>query len=155
MGRAKLRPLIRRSIEQLHTLNMQLYTCLHWWRVFLRSYFQRVLPLSIANLPVVVSYSDGEGGHAGVGVAVWSPERNRPVAAFAEVPAVIRKLWARQAGKEAPFNDIFLIEAVGPLIILKTFPNIVRQCLWIHFIDTAAAQYALVRGSSSIASGDQ
>ena len=51
-------------------------------------------------------------------------------------------------------NDIYLIEAIGPLSILLTFPNLVRNSLWIHFIDNEAAQYALVRGSSSINAGD-
>ena len=51
-------------------------------------------------------------------------------------------------------NDIYLIEAIGPLSILLTFPNLVQNSLWIHFIDNEAAQYALVRGSSSINAGD-
>ena len=29
-----------------------------------------------------------------------------------------------------------------------------RNCLWVHYIDNVAAQYSLVRGSSSISSGD-
>jgi len=111
--------------------------------------------MSLADVELVVSYSDGEGGDAGVGVAVWSRERPRPLAAFAVVPDVVRKLWGRVAGRAPPYNDIFLIEAVGPLLVLYTFPNVVKNKLWIHFIDNTAAQSALIRGSSSVASGDQ
>ena len=39
----------------------------------------------------------------------------------------------------------FLIEAIGPLSILETFP---------HFIDNVAAEHSLIKGSSSITSGD-
>ena len=35
-----------------------------------------------------------------------------------------------------------------------TFPNYVKDALWLHFIDNVAAEYALVKGSSSIRSGD-
>ena len=51
-------------------------------------------------------------------------------------------------------NDIFEIEALGPLIILATWPRLMRECLWLHFIDNSAAQAALVKGSSSVLSGD-
>ena len=51
-------------------------------------------------------------------------------------------------------NDIYLIEAVGPLAVLETFPKIVRNCLWVHYIDNIAAQYSLIKGSSTITCGD-
>ena len=35
-----------------------------------------------------------------------------------------------------------------------TFPKYLRDSLWVHFIDNVAAEYALVKGSSSIRSGD-
>ena len=56
--------------------------------------------------------------------------------------------------KEAGFNDIFLIEAIGPLAILKTYPKILKGSLWLHCIDNVASEYSLVKGSSSIRSGD-
>ena len=34
------------------------------------------------------------------------------------------------------------------------FPNLLKGCLWIHFIDNVGAQHSLVRGSASILSGD-
>ena len=103
---------------------------------------------------LVVSYSDGEGAKAGFGIAVWSSRcPNGPLAAFCEIPQSVRNLWDRRAGKEE-YNDIFLIEAIGPLSILQTFPNIVKKSLWLHFIDNVAAQHSLIKGSSSIKSGD-
>ena len=105
---------------------------------FFHSYVPRGVPMYLENLDTAVSYSDGEGSKAGVGIAVWSSRLpNGPVAAFLEVPEHIRKLW--DASREGDHNDIFLIEAVGLLAILETFPNIVRNCLWIHYIDNFAA----------------
>ena len=154
-GRAKIRPIIRRSYENIRTMNRQLRASLLWWVGFLESFRPRPVPMALHLLPHVVSYSDGEGGRAGIGVAVWtSRSPGRPLAAFCEVPLVMRQLWARRAGATPPFNDIFLIEALGPLILLCTFPNVFKECMWLHFIDNEAAQHSLVKGSSSIASGD-
>ena len=106
------------------------------------------------RLDLVVSYSDGEGAKAGLGIAVWSSRcPNGPLAAFCEIPQSVRNLWDRRAGKEE-YNDIFLIEAIGPPSILETFPNIVKNSLWLHFIDNVAAEHSLIKGSSSIPSGD-
>ena len=55
---------------------------------------------------------------------------------------------------EAESSDIFLIEAIGPHSILKTFPNVFKNALWLNFIDNEAAQHSLVKGSSSIACRD-
>ena len=73
------------------------------------------------------------------------------MAAFCEIPPYIRELWGRRCADD---SDIFLIEAIGPLAILETFPKLLKNCLWIHYIDNVAAQYSLVRGSSSIGCGD-
>ena len=51
-------------------------------------------------------------------------------------------------------RDIFEVEAIGPLVILATWPGLLRGALWIHFIDNVAAQAALIKGSSSVMSGD-
>ena len=60
--------------------------------------------------------------------------------------------WKREV--EAEYRDIFQIEAIGPLALLCTFPNLLKNSVWVHFIDNVAAEYALVKGSSSIKSGD-
>ena len=99
----------------------------------------------------MISYSDGEGADAGVGIGLWLPNDSTPLAAYLKVPRELRTLWAQQ---RARCNDIFQIEAIGPLLVLATWPDHMANCLWIHFIDNAAAQSALVNGSSSVASGD-
>ncbi len=43
---------------------------------------------------------------------------------------------------------------MGPLAILATWGEMLEQALWLHFIDNAAAQQALVKGSSSTWAGD-
>ena len=53
------------------------------------------------------------------------------------------------------FNDIFEVEAVGPLLVLHNFREELVDCLWLHFIDNAAALSSLVRGSSSVESGER
>ena len=70
---------------------------------------------------------------------------------------VRRRRWplsARSRQGSGERNDIYSIEAVGPLAIAETFPKIVKNSLWLHWIDNSAAQYSLVRGSSSILAGD-
>ena len=152
-GRAKLRPYIRRCGENRVALNRQIRAANAFWLQLLHSYVPRPIPVWLDDMPTVVSYSDGEGSDAGLGIAVWSPRSPLgPQAAFCKIPDAIRRLWSRRQGNE--MNDIYLIEAIGPLSILLTFPNLVRNSLWIHFIDNEAAQYALVRGSSSINAGD-
>ena len=117
------------------------------------TYLPREVPVFINKRKTVVTYSDGEGADAGLGIALWSSEcTNGPLAAYCRIPDSIRKLWGRQGGAE--HRDIFQIEAIGPLAILCTFPNYVKDALWLHFIDNVAAEYALVKGSSSIRSGD-
>ena len=134
-------------------MNSQISAANDFWLKFLASYTPRAIPVFMDKLDVVVSYSDGEGADAGLGVAVWSSRcPNGPLAAFCKIPEPIRRLWSRQ--KEEGFNDIFLIEAIGPLSILTTFPKILKGSLWLHYIDNVASEYSLVKGSSSIRSGD-
>ena len=40
------------------------------------------------------------------------------------------------------------------MAILTTLPKILKGSLWLHYIDNVAAEYSLVKGSSSIQSGD-
>ena len=134
-------------------MNAQIQSAIDFWWSFLSNYMPRPVPMFLEELDTVISYSDGEGAKAGVGVAVWSSRLpNGPLAAFLEVPDYIRQLWDK--GKITDHNDIFLIEAVGPLAVLETYPNVVRNCLWVHYIDNVAAQYSLIKGSSSITCGD-
>ncbi len=100
-----------------------------------------------------MSYSDGEGGQAGVGGSIFSSLAPRPRAAVATVPDVIRRLWARRAGTGV-HHDRFLVEAIGPLLFHCTYLDILRRSARFHYIDATAAQHALVRGSSSMSSGD-
>ena len=46
------------------------------------------------------------------------------------------------------------MEAIGPLLVLCTYPHLLRGAAWVHYIHNTAAQHALLRGSSSIYSGD-
>ena len=154
-GRAKLRPFIRRAYESRTTMNTQLRSAIIFWLQFLQTFVARQIPVFLDAMDVAVSYSDGEGDKAGLGVAVWSARcPGAPLAAFCEIPESIRRLWDSQREAEAQSSDIFLIEAIGPLVLLQTYPNILKNSLWLHFIDNEAAQHSLVKGSSSIACGD-
>ena len=155
-GRAKMRPLSRRQHEpNRHGLNEQLWSALRWWLRNLHLAPPRSVYMHDVNRPVVISYSDGEGADAGVGIAAWCVSRLGPVpiAGFLEVPDEVRGLWSRQRASssgEDEYNDIIEIEGIGPLLILHTWPWLVKDALWIHFIDNNGALGALVKGSSSV-----
>ena len=100
-----------------------------------------------------MSYSDGEGRTAAVGVALWCPWLEHPVAACTLVPDEVRQMWCSLAEKQV-YKGIFLIEAVGPLLAPLAFPKLLRNALWIHFVDNSAAEASLINGSSSIDAGD-
>ena len=72
IGRAKMRPFIRRSYENNLSLNPQLMSAILWWKKFLIEFKPRLVPASLKHMDVIISYSDGEGADAGVGVGVWS-----------------------------------------------------------------------------------
>ncbi|MGB1192278.1 MAG: hypothetical protein ACPG3T_05100, partial [Pseudomonadales bacterium] len=102
--------------------------------------FPRAVLVSPGDMPFFVSYSDGEGTHAGVGVAVWGSTLVHPIAAYLKVPRELRLTWAKQRHRHSTdFRDIFEVEAIGPLVILATWPGLLRGALWIHFIDNVAA----------------
>jgi hypothetical protein len=144
---------MKRSYSLAKPLGKDLHNCLVWWLAFLRNYTPRPIPTSLSSLPLLVSYSDGEGADAGIGAALWHPFATRPLAVFAEVPAMVREQW-RVFQNSKSFEDIFLVEALGPLLLLVTFPRYLRNCLWIHFIDNSAAEASLIRGASSSTLGD-
>ena len=62
-------------------------------------------------------------------------------------------MWSDLAGK-AEYKDIFLIEAIGPLLLLVAFPKLMRDALWLHVIDNAAAEASLISGSSALQAAD-
>ena len=51
-------------------------------------------------------------------------------------------------------RDIFQIEAVGPLLVLWNWGHMIRDHLWVDFIDNEGALAALAKGSSSVMSGE-
>jgi hypothetical protein len=89
---------------------------------------------------------------AGIGAAVWRGE-SEPLALYCEVPVALRIFW-HAASTSDVFNDIFLVEAMGPLMLLLTFPKVFKNCKWLHFIDNEASEASLLRGSSSKTHGD-
>ena len=56
----------------------------------------------------------------------------------------VRELWDRQQNR-GRFNEIFEIEAMGPLISLGNLPKLFREALWHHFIDNAPALSSLIK----------
>ena len=106
----------------------------------------------------VITYSDGEGGDAGVGVVIFGkfPDGSQPKPVYLEIPPELRELWSLQKSrsKTGTTTDIFEIEAIGPLIALLEWPQLLANRPWIHFIDNVGAQQALIRGSSSSLNGD-
>ena len=132
---------------------MQLIAALTWWCSFLGECIpQSIQPFTTATRHVV-SYSDGEGSESGgVGCALWFAPNTPPKAGFIKVPHVVRRLWRIQ--RKQVWRDIFELEAIGPLLILVAWGSLMEGAVWTHYIDNNAALAALVRGSSSVMSGD-
>jgi len=66
-----------------------------------------------------------------------------------DIPAAVRNLWASQRKDESgELYDIQEIEGIGPLLVLTTWPDILRGSLWLHFIDNNGALSCLIKGSS-------
>ena len=103
-------------------------------------------------MPLAISYSDGEGESAGVGVALWLPS-GEILGGYTKVPDVVRRVWSQRMSL-SEVKDIFQIEAVGPLLVLHNWGHMFREHLWIHFIDNEGALAALAKGSSSVLSGE-
>ena len=154
-GRAMLRALNRRQHEGgRHGLNTQLHACLQWWLHHLPILPSRPVPIHLHTRKVMVSYSDGEGSNAQVGIALWEQGQSRARAGVVRIPDTLRTQWDHRK-KCNRFNDIYEVEAVGPLLILHNFGEDLTDCLWLHFIDNAGALSSLVRGGSSVESGDR
>ena len=76
-----------------------------FWLQFLSAYTPRSILAWLDGFETVISYSDGEGAKAGLGIAVWSSRcPSGPLAAFCEIPEKIRDLWSSQDTDER--NDI-------------------------------------------------
>ena len=153
-GRSKLRPISRRAHEINRTgMNPQLEAALEWWLDFTASYVPRAISLVGTWTRHVVSYSDGEGSDTGgVGAALWFDPEQPPLAGFLKVPHSLRRLWRTQRSRE--WRDIFELEAIAPYLVLTHWGEKMRGALWTHYIDNDGALSSLVRGSSSVASGD-
>lgn len=103
-------------------------------------------------MPVYLSYSDGEGEGAGVGIALWCP-CGRIVGGYMQLPLEVRQTWSH-AATAGDHYDIFEIEAGGPALILHNWCHLFTAgALWLHFIDNELALATLVKGSSSVLSG--
>ena len=109
--------------------------------------------MQLSWVPTVVSYSDGEGFDAGVGIAIWKPG-HETLAGYRRTPACVRRLWSRQREINGEHHDILEIEAIGPALVLSTWPEMLRGCLWLHFIDNENALAAVIKGGSSVHSAD-
>ena len=73
-----------------------------------------MIPTNLSERRRIVSYSDGEGSEAGVGVALWEKKTQVVRAGVLRVPEEVRVLWDRQKNL-GRFNDIFEIEAAREL----------------------------------------
>ena len=68
---------------------------------------------------------------------------------------MVRRLWSRRVPDGDGYRDVFEIEAVGPALILYNFGHLFPpDAMWMHYIDNESALAALVRGSSSVMSGE-
>jgi len=164
-GRATLRPFVRRQHDDVRrfSLNNQLESALLWWIQNICTSPPRPVFVCNGNRHTIVTYSDGEGSDAGVGVAAWCPHLlgDVPLAGYLEVPYEVRMLWSRQrehankhARSEEEWRDIIEIEAIGPLVLLSSWPWLFHNALWIHFIDNNSALGGLVKGSASVCQQD-
>ena len=151
-GRARLRPINRRTGELRTGLNVQLRLSLEWWKRYLVECKPRAFSQNVQSARHVVSYSDGEGAEGGVGAALWFAPDTPPVAGFLYVPLEVRLLWREQ--RERVFRDIFELEAIAPFLILHHWHKLMKDAVWTHYIDNDGALAALIRGSSSIEAGD-
>ena len=152
-GRALLRSYSRRQHETRTNWNPQLEAATRFWLRNLGALRPREIPFRISDVPTIVSYSDGEGAHAGVGIAVWFPDGDC-VGGYIRVPDEVRAIWSRSPDPTADPHDIMDIEAIGPALVLHNFGKRFQNCLWMHFVDNESSVAALAKGSTSVASAE-
>ena len=126
---------------------------LKWWLRWLRTHVPRSIPVCLSDWQTVVSHSDGEGS-GGVGVAAWHPPSGAPKAAFLVVPSVLRRLWASQTSKTSATRHFRSGRCWSAHIVAHVARTVLVGFLRLHFSDSASAQAALTKGSSSVQSGD-
>ena len=90
-----------------------------------------MVPTNLSERIRIVSFCDGEGSEAGVGVALWESGTQVVRAGVLRVPEEVRILWDRQKNLVV-FMTCFEIEAEGPLVLLENFPDLFRGSLWLH-----------------------
>ena len=75
LGRALLRAFSRRQHElNRFSLNPQIIAAVNFWVAHMKCLRPREIPVSLTNAPFFLSYSDGEGADAQIGVAIWSQQ---------------------------------------------------------------------------------
>ena len=108
-----LRAFSRRQHEPGRSnLNPQIEAACLFWLRNLATVRPREVLVNPDRLPLAISYSDGEGESAGVGVALWLPDGD-VLGGYTRVPNALRRIWLQQKSL-AEARDIFQIEAVGP-----------------------------------------
>jgi hypothetical protein len=165
VGRAHTRAFRRRAHEKLRIhLSSQLTASITWWIGHLGSSPPREVPLRIGDIPLVVSYGDGEGADGRIGVVLRASfyEDGFPRVGSAITPAVVRRSWdRRRTQSQGPSNpkapsdaaqDIQQSEGILPAVILHNFPGLCH-CLWLHFVNNGALG-GLIQGSASIHSDE-
>ena len=108
-GKAMLRSIRRRSYEHRSNVNPQLLASLDWWMQNLGNASPRPIPWMVSGRKLVVTYCDGEGADAGVGVAIWCDDLRKPQAGRVMVPDCVRRLWSSTRGSPDDPSTIFKI----------------------------------------------
>ena len=136
-----------------HGLNLQLKACIIWCIRHLPVLPARPVPINMEKRRVMISYSDGERSYARVVIALWAQGQKMARAGVVRIPGDLRTHWNRKR-KGNWYNDIDEVEAVGLLLALTNFGEDLVVCLWLHFVDNSGALSSLIRGGSSVESGD-
>ena len=106
----------------------------------------REVPFDLHEWPFFVTISDGEGT-GNVAVGIWKPGDSefQPRITAAAVPPEWLSRWHEWGLRVTAIQEI---EAVGPVLALSTWPELLTDCTWLHFIDNESAKFSLIKGSS-------
>ena len=92
LGRAFLRAYSRRQHELTRfALNPQIIAATRFWLENIHTLKPREVPVSLADQPVFVSYSESEGEGAGLGIALWCP-CGQVVGGYMQLPDEVRSV---------------------------------------------------------------